>query len=157
MDQYKKLFHQLEEKVKGLGIAFNPPATKGALEELSKTINQKLPKDISDFYSLCNGFETEDNLFRIIPVEEILQYKGELEQSKFFFAEYLIYSDFWTIQVKSSEEYFILNGDHRHEDEMILTTSVYEFLNRYLRGDGIFGDTGLYHWIKEVKEKNNIT
>lgn len=158
MNQFKELFERLKAKSDELGIVLNQPAAKEELEKLEKLVNQKLPKEIIDFYSFCNGFESDDNIFRAIPISEILEYKAELETSSFYFAEYMIYSDSWTIQLKSEGEYLILNGNHGTEDEVIFTHSLYEFLEKYILGEGIFSDYGLYYWFEEIKrEKNNFT
>lgn len=157
MNQFKELFERLKAKSDALGIVLNKSATKEELEELEKSVNQKLPKDITDFYNFCNGFESDDNIFRAIPISEILEYKAELEISYLYFAEYMIYSDSWIIQLKSKEEYSILNGNHGTENEVILTNSLYEFLEKYILGEGIFGDYGLYYWFEEIKKRNNLT
>ena len=73
---------------KELEIVFNPPAKAEELKELEKSVQQSLPKDIIEFYHLCNGLETNDFLFRILPIKEILEYKDELPSSSFYFAEY---------------------------------------------------------------------
>ena len=93
MNQFKELFGRFKEKSDVLGIVLNKPATEEELFKLEESVNQKLPNDILDFYSFCNGFESDDFIFRAIPISEILEYKAELETSSFYFAEYMIYSD----------------------------------------------------------------
>ncbi|MBC3539322.1 SMI1/KNR4 family protein [Rufibacter sediminis] len=158
MNQFQVLFGRLKRKVDELGIVFNKPATEEEIFKLEESVSQKLPNEILEFYSLCNGFESDDFLFRAIPISEILEYKAELETSSFYFSEYMIYSDSWTIQLKSEKEYYIVNGNHDTEEEVILTQSLYEFIEKYLTEEGIFGDNGLYSWFEEIKkEKNNFT
>jgi len=155
MNQFKELFGRLEGKANELGIVFNKPATEEEIFKLEESVNQKLPNDILDFYSFCNGFESDDFLFRAIPILEILEYKAELDTSSFYFAEYMIYSDSWTIRLKSEEEYSIINGNHDTEEELVLTHSLYKYIEKYLTEEGIFGDNGLYSWFEEIKKKKN--
>lgn len=91
-----------------------------------------------------------DCLFKILAIDEILQYKHELNASSFYFAEYMIYSDVWTITVKNSEEYIVTNENHKTEEIVTLTNSILEFIDRYARG-GIFGTNGLYDWYEEMR------
>ncbi len=133
-----------------MGITLNPPPTDKELIRLKEAIKQELPKDIFHFYSYCNGIETLDYLFRIIPIDEILQYKHEINGSSFYFAEYMIYSDVWTINIKTAEEYTITNENHKTEEIVTLTNSIFDFIDRYARG-GIFGTDGLYDWYEEIR------
>lgn len=149
MGNTEQLFKRLEEIVKDLGIILNLPATNQDIENLELVINQKLPKDLYDFYSYCNGFETNDVLFRVIPISEILSYIHESTTS-FYFAEYMIYSDDWKIELHDKKHYRITNDNHKSEAPLTLTTSVIEFLERYVTGGGVFGDKGLYKWFDEV-------
>ncbi|MBF9255824.1 SMI1/KNR4 family protein [Pontibacter sp. 172403-2] len=153
MNQFKELFGRLKEKSDELGIVLSKPATEEELFKLEESVNQKLPKDILDFYSFSNGFESDDFIFRAIPISEILDYKAELETSSFYFAEYMIYSDSWAIHLKSEREYSIENGNHGTEEEVILTQSLYEFIEKYITGEGIFGDNGLYSWYENIKKE----
>jgi hypothetical protein len=157
MGNTEQLFNRLEETVKSLGIKLNSPATAEDLKNLELAINQKLPQDLYDFYSYCNGFETNDVLFRVIPIGEILSYIHELTTS-FYFAEYMVYSDDWKIKLHDKKHYRITNDNHKSVAPLTLTTSVIEFLERYLTGGGVFGDNGLYKWFDEVQvNSKNIT
>jgi hypothetical protein len=137
------------EKSKELGVTLNPPATNKELELLRKRIKQEPPKDIVDFYSYCNGFETLDCLFRIIPINE-LEYTFGVNVASFYFAEYMIYSDEWANNVINSTKYSITNGNHNTEQPVILSNSVIEFLERYA-SEGVFG---LHDWFEENKLKS---
>ena len=150
MGNTEQLFNRLEETVKALGIKLNSPATAEDIKNLELAINQKLPQDLYDFYSYCNGFETNDVLFRVIPISEILSYIHELTTS-FYFAEYMVYSDNWKIRLHDKKYYSITNDNHSSVAPLTLTTSVIEFLERYVTGGGVFGDKGLYKWFDEVE------
>ena len=69
----------------------------------------------------------------------------------------MIYSDAWVIELNKSGEYTIKNGNHDLNQLMVLTNSISEFLERYLKGDGIFGEKGLYNWIEEINEEKNYS
>lgn len=45
--------------MKSLGISLDPPATIDDITKLEIAIDQKLPKEILDFYSYRNGFEAK--------------------------------------------------------------------------------------------------
>lgn len=150
MENIKRMLQPLMEKSKELGITLNPPAKEKELQRLKEVINQELPKEILDFHSYCNGIETLDYLFRILPISEIAPYKKEINITSFDFAEYMIYSDVWTINLKNSEEYTITNENHSTEEMVTLTNSIIEFIDRYTRG-GIFGSKGLYDWYEEKR------
>jgi len=60
-----------ENKVQ-LGITLYEPACDYNIENFEEELHIKLPDDIKTFYRFCNGFESEEDMFRIIPLEEIL-------------------------------------------------------------------------------------
>lgn len=140
MNNYEKLFHEENDNLKKLGVKLNAPATISELITLEQVLNCKLPTELTTFYQYCNGFETDDHLFRVIPIQEIIEYKSELPDNTFHFAEYMIYSDQWLIKVYNSEKYEILNDDHKSKELLGLNNSILKFLKAYLNG-GLFGKT----------------
>ena len=137
-------------KMKSLGISLSPPATAEDIAKLEIAVNQKLPQEIKDYYSYCNGLNTDDWLFNLLSIEQILYYKSELETSEFYFAEYMIYSDSWNIKLESEDNFSITNSNHGTGTQLVLTDSIYEFLDRYLNSDGVFSaETGLLKWYEE--------
>lgn len=150
MEEMKNMLHLLVGKGRDLEVTLNPPATEKELESLKEALGQELPKDIFDFYSCCNGIETLDFIFRVLPIDEILKYKNELGGSSFYFAEYMIYSDTWIITLKGKEEYVITNNNHGADKTVELTESLLEFIDRYSRG-GVFETNGLCDWYEEIR------
>ena len=73
IEEMKNALRLLMEKGRELEVTPNPPATEKELESLKEALGQELPKDIFDFYSCCNGIETLDFLFRILPINEVLK------------------------------------------------------------------------------------
>jgi len=150
MKNFKTFFTGHQKEMQLLGVSLNPPATTEEINKLEVAVGQKLPQEITDFYSYCNGFETEDWLFNLLSIEQILYYKSELETSDFYFAEYMIYSDTWELKLESSNSFSISNSNHGAEPQIVLTNSIYEFLDIYLNSDGVLsGDNGLYKWFEE--------
>jgi hypothetical protein len=99
MNKVKQFFKDYKLEVKKLGITFNAPCSDEDLADLELKLSYPLPPDLIEFYTFCNGFNTDDLLFRVIPVHEAVDYKSELANNIFHFAEYMIYSDQWLIQL----------------------------------------------------------
>ncbi|GAA4335822.1 hypothetical protein GCM10023149_44090 [Mucilaginibacter gynuensis] len=117
------------------------------INKFETTFNVKLPDDIKEFYLFCNGFESDEDLFRIIPLDEMIEYKGRNDDHNIYIAEYLIYSNAWQLEVNDNS-YRISNIDQT----WILTRNFAEFLDRFLK-NGLFKPNGLYDWSNEVSEK----
>jgi hypothetical protein len=135
-----------------LGITLYAPASSTEILDFENSMGIKLSEDIAEFYRFCNGFESEEDMFRIIPLDEIIDNIEQpdtyaVELNDFHFAEYLIYSDMWTISVNPVDrnDYHIYN---KAENVIILTNSFVEFLNTFLIG-GVFN--GLYTWRKNIE------
>lgn len=155
MKSFGTFFAAHKVKMKSLGISLRPPATVEDIAKLEIAVDQKLPQEIKDYYSYCNGFDSNDWLFNLLSIEQILYYKSELEISEFYFAEYMIYSDNWNIKLESENSFSINNSNHGTGAQVVLTDSIYEFLERYLNSDGVLSaEIGLYKW---YEEKNSFT
>jgi hypothetical protein len=135
-----------------LGITLYEPATLIEISDFEKTMGAKLPEDFVKLYCFSNGFESEEDMFRIIPLVEIIDNINQpdtytVELGDFHFAEYLIYSDMWTINVNTNDinNYNIYN---KAENVIKLTNSLPEFLEIFLNG-GVFN--GLYKWRENTK------
>ena len=137
MNKFKQLFETRKAVVKELGITFNDPCTDKDLADLEQKLSYPLPPDLIEFYKFCNGFDSYDYMFRVIPVSEAIDYRIELKDNTFHFAEYMIYSDQWLIQLGEQGGYEILNDDHNTQGITVQTTSVLRFLEIYLT-EGLF-------------------
>jgi len=136
-----------------LGITLYAPASLTEISDFENVMRVKLPDDLVKFYRFSNGFESEEDMFRIIPLDEIIDNIDQpdtyaVELSDFHFAEYLIYSDMWTININPVDrnDYHIYN---KVENLITLTNSFAEFLNAFLTG-GVFD--GLHTWRKILKD-----
>jgi hypothetical protein len=129
-----------------------PGATQELIDEFEKQAGFKLPADLRTFYQSCNGFESAEDLFRIIPLDEALETRARdmleyrLRPNQFYIAEYLIYCDMWTIEIELDQPN-IYRITHDPAPNAI-THSFSEFLLRFLKG-GVFEEGGLYKWDEE--------
>ena len=149
------VIQKIAEHQNKFAIKLNPPASASVVSEFEKIFELTLPADLLDFYRFSNGFETSDLLFRIIPLEdivqEVLQCNNGLKGREFTFAEYMIYSDAWKIRLKHDgiNGYEITNDNHKSAYAVVLTNSLFEFITRYLDGSGVFGERGLNEWFEQ--------
>jgi hypothetical protein len=152
MHTINDIINIIQLKKNSLGITLYNGATSGDLSYFEKKIGVKLPDDVRAFYSFCNGFESEEDMFRIIPLNEIMENCNSSRdtflsgKSDFHFAEYLIYCDMWTLSIdlENNNDYFIYNTA---QTEVTLTKSLPEFLSEFLNG-GVFD--GLYKWREKL-------
>jgi hypothetical protein len=144
---------KLKERSTMYHIHLYPAATDELIEEFENKLDIRLPNEIKTFYKFCNGFELNEDMLRVIPLEEIIDDLNikEYRPNHFFIAEYLIYSDVWEIEINDAEyrDYDIFNVDQNGE-KVVLTKSFAHFVNRLLKGS-VFDDAGLYKWQQEMK------
>ncbi|MDI9312061.1 MAG: SMI1/KNR4 family protein [Limnohabitans sp.] len=135
-----------------IGIELNNSASDNAIELFEKS-KLNLPQDFKVLYKFCNGFETDQDLFRFIPLNEIIE-NGEddycISKTSFHFAEYMIYSDRWTVEINPNDvdNYKIYN---KADNIVYLTNSLAEFLCVFIN-KGIY--EGFYEW-REKKQNEN--
>lgn len=157
MTQFQTVIQKIQERLDEFGIVLNPPATTAAIEEFERVYGLTIPADILSFYSYCNGFEALTDFFNVLSLEEItreqINYQTGIVGREFIFAEYMIYSDSWNIRLTPNGhfEYEIINSNHGTDEVVVLTNSLADFIVRYLDGNGVFGDEGLYAWYEQRK------
>jgi len=146
------IFHQLSANLSSYDITLHRPATDRDLIDFEGKLKCPLPDDMKALYRFCNGFESAEDIFRIIPLEEITITRPQPDRNSLSFAEYMIYSDSWEIDFNQSSpnDYCISNNGTRFRQ---LTNSLAEFLERFLAA-GVFGKGGLYVWHDEVDIQN---
>jgi|SRR6478735_3892502 len=158
MTQTTTLLEMLQdEKYQALGIKLNPPASYREVESFEKVLERQLPQDLRAFYLSVNGFETDDDMFRVIPIHEVIEYKLHQRSARVNFAEYMIYCDTWNLSLdaNSRDRYSIVNRDTDKDSDVVLTNSIYEFLERYLVNGGMREEFGLISWNDRLKSKRN--
>ena len=142
------IIEKLSADASSYGITLFPPASLQQLIDFENRLNCPLPDDLKTLYLFCNGFESAEDIFRIVPLDEITGRLADYKPNSFDFAEYMTYCDMWRIEINPANpnDYNISNqGDVFRP----LTPSLAEFLDRFLAG-GVFGEGGLYEWHKEV-------
>lgn len=151
----QEIISRLKSEKEQLGITVYPAASHAEILDFKSKLNIKLPDDLRAFYQFCNGFESEEYLFRIIPLDEIVSGIQEYKPHQFYIAEYLVYCDVWTVRINplNNNEYGICNYDEFIE-RICLTDSLSEFLTCFLHG-GIFNADGLYDWHEKMKLKDD--
>jgi len=143
----------LRTKHRDYGTKLYPAASIGQMETFEHTFKLYLPDDIKEFYRFCNGFESNENLFRIIPLDEITSNTDNYEPYCFYIAEYMIYCDMWSVKLEpeNKNDYNIFNEGKKYR---VLTKLFAGFLERFLAG-GVFDRGGLYDWHEEIDKKNS--
>jgi hypothetical protein len=144
-----QLIRDIERKHRQSGIKIKPPATDALIQAFELRVGFSLPADFKEFYSICNGFECEEDIFSMVALDDILNYEMDYGQNWFHFAEYLIYSDMWSLRKLHNGQHEIFN----ESENIILSTSLHEFLFRFLVGN-VFDKGGLYDWHEEKKALN---
>lgn len=142
----KTLINAIIAKHQSNGIFPEPPAKAARIRAFEKRIGFLLPDDFREFYSLCNGFECNEDIFHMVSLESITGHPEQYGHHWFYFAQYMIYSDSWGLRLTDAGQYEIFNGHYPSE---VLTRSLYEFLERFLTGN-VFDPGGLYDWQKSL-------
>jgi hypothetical protein len=136
----------VRQKHQSNGIEVNAPATLSEIADFERRTGFPLPADFREFYLTCNGFSCDEDMFNMIPLRDIRQYPQDFGDNWFYFSEYLIYSDMWGLRLTTDGHYEIFNGSYPVKT---LTSSLTEFLQRFLRGN-VFEPGGLYEWHHEL-------
>lgn len=131
-----------------LGLTLHDGASEKLITRAEAAYDITLPEDFKTFYRFTNGFETVEDMFNMIPLEEIIENKRR--DMEFSIAEYMIYCDMWDLEVsaENADDYTITHGN------IILTKSLGEYIVRFLRG-GVFESGGLYAWHDEINANIN--
>ncbi|HEY0612630.1 MAG TPA: SMI1/KNR4 family protein [Chitinophaga sp.] len=148
------IISKLQEEKAALGITLYDKASEEEIKSFERGTGIELTADFKTFYRFCNGFESGEDMFRMLPLDEIQEdlrkdrNDGYLVwQKDFHFAEYMLYCDMWTVSINNAQQnnYTIYNHGER---VLMLTTDLAEFLEIFLKG-GVFD--GLYNWMDEIK------
>jgi hypothetical protein len=143
----KNIVESIVKKHKDTGINVNAPATLADIADFERKIGFTLPTDFTEFYTTCNGFSCNEDLFIMIPLADIRRHPQDYVTNWFYFSEYMIYSDMWGLRLTTGGEYEIFNGSY---PTIAMSSSLEEFLNRFLKGN-VFEAGGLYNWHDELK------
>jgi SMI1 / KNR4 family (SUKH-1) len=145
----KNIIESIVQKHKENGIDVNIPATPEDIMVFEQQIGFALPADFKEFYTICNGFGCNEDIFNIIALGDITSYPQDYGANCFYFSEYMIYSDMWGLRFMGHGKYEIFNGSY---PDITMTSSLEEFLNRFLKGN-VFETDGLYDWHEKLQNK----
>jgi len=134
-----------------LGLTLHKGASEELIRQVERTYHITLPADFKTLYRFTDGFETEEDMFNMIPLSEMVDNKKKHEP--LWIAEYLVYCDIWELEIspENPDDYSIFVGDY-DRGRIVLTNSLAEFIGRFLKG-GVFEIGGLYAWACEIKAR----
>jgi hypothetical protein len=145
----RQLIDEIVKKHRANGIILNPPVSAAEIIAFEKRIGFSLPADFKEFYSICNGFESNDDvIFNMSSLDDVFRPWTTYGEDWFYFSEYMINSELWKIKFVWLDKYEIIHESFDYEQ--VLSSSLYTFLERYLHG-GVFGHDGLMDWSQELK------
>ncbi|RZK26626.1 MAG: SMI1/KNR4 family protein [Flavobacterium sp.] len=144
----------LKTNIDQTDITLNSGASSSLIAKFENTFNVRLPNDIKQFYEFSNGFESAEDDFRIVPIEEMLDESLSMNYTEINIAEYLIYCDIWNLEINTEDHnlYHITNVGSDNK-KVVLTTSFAELIQRFLKG-GVFEPGGLYRWLEEINDND---
>src|SRR6218665_230519 len=105
----KNIIESIVEKHKDTGIEVNAPATLADISIFEQQIGFVLPPDFIAFYTTCNGFGCNEDIFNMSPLAEITRYPQNYGTKWFYFSEYMIYLDMWGLRITTEGKYEIFN------------------------------------------------
>jgi hypothetical protein len=144
---------QLKELDEAIDVKLHAGADERLIAETEQRYAITLPDDFKTFYRFSDGFETDDDIFNMVSLSEIIDQKKRYNEP-LYIAEYMIYSDMWELKINpyNCNDYQIIHQDE-YGDEFVVTNSLGEFISRFLKG-GVFEKGGLYDWQDEVRAKD---
>jgi hypothetical protein len=112
-------------------IVLREGAKDELIEQTEAVLNIQLPDEVKQFYRFSNGLETNEYMFNIVRLEDVIEGKIKWD-SQLYIAEYLIYSDMWELEVNplNSNDYIITNINQMKE-KFILTKSLQNFYKEF--------------------------
>jgi hypothetical protein len=126
-------------------ITLYPPANDATIDYFEAQTGISFPDDIKLLYKAFNGFISEEDMFRLVPLDELTVH----DRSGVYPFEYMMYCDTW--QLEPTPNGYLISNIGSDGTKTFLTNNVAEFLLRFLQG-GVFD--GLYEWHKQVATHN---
>ncbi|WP_369331573.1 SMI1/KNR4 family protein [Danxiaibacter flavus] len=93
------LIESISKKHYSSGIEIYPPATLTDIKLFEQKIGFALPREFREFYSICNGFGCNEDIFNIVSLADTMRHPQDYGTNWFYFAEYMIYSDMWGLRL----------------------------------------------------------
>ncbi len=142
----KNLVDLIVDKHRDNGVDVNLPATVAEIADFEIQIGFSLPADFKEFYLTCNGFGCDEDIFNMVPLQDIRRYPQDYGDNWFYFSEYMIYSDMWGLRRTTMGQFETFNGSY---PDKTMTSYLSEFLQKFLIGN-VFETGGLYEWHDEL-------
>jgi hypothetical protein len=146
----KEAIEQLRTYESELGLTLHEGADEFRFILLENAYNITLPDDFKVLYRFTDGFETVEDMFNMIPLDEIIDNKNRHNGDPLYIAEYMIYSDMWQLEINQDDQNDYKIIVESNYNKLVLTHSLAEFIGRFLKG-GVFGPGGLQDWQEEVE------
>lgn len=130
-------------------LILHPAASEALIHAVEQAYDIRLPEDFKSFYRFTNGFEIDEDIFNMIPLDEMIS--NSKDDQRPAIAEFMIYSDLWYLEIDDTDadQYQIYVISHDAE-KIILTNSLADFILSALNGS-VCEPGGLYEWQKETK------
>jgi len=78
-------------------LTLHAGADEALIKKVEHTYGITLPEDFKIFYRFSNGFEIDEDMLNMIPLEEMVSNKDS--DKRISVAEYMIYCDVWELEV----------------------------------------------------------
>ena len=130
-------------------LTLHPAASEALIQAVEQAYGIQLPEDFKSFYRFTNGFEIDEDIFNMIPLDEMIS--NSKDDQRPAISEFMIYSDLWYFELDETDadQYRIYVISHDAE-KIILSNSLADFIARSLTGS-VCEPGGLYEWQKEIK------
>ena len=132
-----------------LGITLYPGVSDEQITSFQQKTNRHLPQDFRALYQFTDGFLSEEDHFRIIPLQEMEIGIVNCSNNHLEFAEYHSHCDTWWMETTEGGAEYTIKVARFNGHVITLCHSLEEFLRRFIKG-GVFEKDGLYDWAEEL-------
>lgn len=138
------------------GLTLYPGASDELIAGCERAYGITFPEDFKIFYRFTDGLETHQFIFRLIPLQEMIDNRIVEKYKELDIAEYLIYSDMWELEINPDDCNDYKISIWSDGNQLVLTNSLAEFVDRLLTGD-LSDEDGLFQWQQEVESQSIYT
>lgn len=80
-------------------LTLHEGADEALLKAVEDTYHITLPDDFKTLYRFSDGFETDEDIFNMITLKDMIADNERNGEPNFYIAEYMIYSDMWQLKI----------------------------------------------------------
>jgi hypothetical protein len=106
------------------GGTLYPPSISENLERFERAHDLRLPTALRDLYLISNGSDYDNNIDRVLPVEELQLSESSLFGKVIWFYEHSIFVQVWGVVVSSGQ---VIDWNDR-----LVAASTSDFLEKYI-------------------------